>query len=455
MRNLVFILSICAAFVAGSAVVHSNYDVVQAVAVKNEPIKSLNSSPVCELIQRQFKAQYNDGKNIDLSSSIRDAFTDERGTTTVNLNNSVVLVRGGKRVDVTNPFQTDGVRWAKWTISRGFNNRWESGGYKTSIIATADNILPKPGHILALTIGGWGWRGYVYRVYSVPKAQWGSFLKSAKTASPNSTFGFKPTFATKVYPGLKLNKFANIFTYDDKLFYIEENEDENTRVTTYQLNEKDGSKLVCKIERVNKILPDGRWIFKEKLLTSYCFSRVWISLDNYQFYEEEFGRDQNFDEFMSRPGKYIGGAVPVELTRLPDWGNPLEVSLPKRLSNCVDSDRLHKKNDVKIIVEDGLVVSKFPKDKKFGYINYPIKYRLLKRITLKHCQRFAPHLFKDCVDLGLVEITEESGGSIGIIHHIGIYGIFKNTKTRKAYVIPLINLDNLSNSMDYIARLEK
>jgi hypothetical protein len=435
-------------------VVHSITNVVESDTVENEPINSLNTSPVCMLIQQQFKAQYNRGKNIDLSSSIRDAFTNKGGTTTVNLNSSVVSVSGDKKLDVTNPFQAGGVRWVKWTTVSDFSNRWEAGGYKTSIIATA-NILPEPGHVLTLTIGGWGWRGYVYRVYSVPKAQWGLFLENAKSENPNSTFDFEASFATKVFPNIKLNRFANILSYRDQLFYIAENEDEGSRVTTYQLRKKGGSRLVCEIKRANKIRRDGRWTYKGQLLSSYCFSRFWMSGDNYEHYEEEFGKKQNLDDFRSYPGRYIGGPVPIKLKKSPDWDNPPEVSLSRKLSDCVNSEGFEKKKGVEIIVENGLIVSKFPEATKFADIKHPIKYRLLKKIPLKHCQRFAPHFSKSCLELGLVEITEESGGSIGVFHDIGIYGIVKDLDTRTTYVIPLVNLGSLGDSMDYVARLEK
>jgi hypothetical protein len=472
MRNLLAILSIGAVFVAGSAVVHSIYDVVEPNSVTfphrsddnrsileefspdNKPINSLNTSPACKLIQRQFEAQYNRGKNIDLSSNIRDAFTDEKGTTTIRLNNSAISVHGGKKLDVTNPFQAVGVRWAEWITVSGFGNRWDAGGYKTSIVATA-NIQPEPGHVLALTIGGWGWRGYVYRVYSVPKAQWGLFLENAKKANPNSTFGFKAKFATKVYPNMKLNRFANIFSYRDQLFYIEENEDEETRVTTYQLRKKDVSRLACEIKRGNKIRIDGRWTYKGQLLTSYCFSKIWMSGDNYEHYEEKFGKDQNLDDFRSYPGRYIGGSVPIRLIKSPDWIDASEVSLSRKLSDCVNSEGFQQKKGVEIVVENGLVVSKFPEAAKFADIRHPIEYRLLKKIPLKNCQRFTPYLFKSCVDLGLVEIREESGGTIGVLRDIGIYGIVKDPNTKKHYVIPLVNLGNLSDSMDYVARLKK
>ena len=158
---------------------------------------------------------------------------------------------------------------------------------------------------------------------------------------------------------------------------------------------------------------------------------------------------------MSYPGRYIGGPVPIELTKFPDWKNSPEVSLSNKLSDCANSEGFQQKKGVEIIVENGLVVSKFPEAKKFADIRFPIKYRLLKKIPLKHCKRFAPHLFKSCLDLGLVEITEESGGTIGVFHDIGIYGIIKDLDTKKTYVIPLVNLGNLSDSMDYVARLEK
>jgi hypothetical protein len=206
------------------------FGVLMLAILINSPGSFAADAPVCKLMQKQFEPQYRSRQPLNVSSVIKDTFGEDPTY-------SGLSVPVGERLIVSNPFKAEGVQWAKWTTAKGFDHVWFDGGYGTSIIATAD-IQPGSSHILALTIGGIGWRGHRYRIYNVPKSKLGQFIEKAKTADPLTAFVFDATFANKFYPTLQMNDdsqwLANIFSYQNEVFSLDYNGSDN--LTIYQLS---------------------------------------------------------------------------------------------------------------------------------------------------------------------------------------------------------------------------
>jgi uncharacterized protein YecT (DUF1311 family) len=190
------------------------------------------------------------------------------------------------------------------------------------------------------------------------------------------------------------------------------------------------------------------WIHDEKLLTSDCFEEVWISGDNYEEYYGLLDPDgkASFEEipyqsdFIREIGKYLGKQVPLEPI-IPSWGKDGEkLSLAKKLSNCSVSPENSKVelNDEGLIDQEMSCGSSYCN--KYGY-------RVLKVIPLDKCKLLAPHLSDYCIDLRLVYLLGEGSANI--------YGVIEDPKTRNTMVVPLVNIGNENEALNFVDELVK
>jgi len=198
---------------------------------------------------------------------------------------------------------------------------------------------------------------------------------------------------------------------------------------------------------------DGRWKYNGELLSSNCFTKIWYSGDNYEYYYDTYidKRDIDLGEFSMNIGRYIGGSVPVAPIPFP-WSTAIsadELSLSTRLSEC-----LQNKKPTKTTMDGSWVSTKIcQKDKPdWCLVN---KYQLIMRISLNNCRFLAPYYSNNCIDLGLVQISEESGGSMGNMIDVGIYGIVIDQSANEIYVIPLVNFSSLNEALNYVDELDK
>jgi hypothetical protein len=79
---------------------------------------------------------------------------------------------------------------------------------------------------------------------------------------------------------------------------------------------------------------------------------------------------------------------------------------------------------------------------------------VLRQLPLKHCGALAPYFAKNCVDLRLIQIAEDTGGSIGDKVDVGIYGLVKEPASEELYVAPLVNFDNVNDALNYLGGLD-
>lgn len=196
----------------------------------------------------------------------------------------------------------------------------------------------------------------------------------------------------------------------------------------------------------------GGWSYKGKLLTSDCFSTIWLSGDNYQYYDEKYGGDKEVDfrDFISKPGKYIGGPIPIVpiVPRGDEFTSAKEWLLAPKLSSCQQYSP-----GVGNITKSGGWISKqycppFSPDQCLNY-----SYGLIRRISLDHCRLLAPNFPENCIDLGLVQVSKETGGSMGNDVQEGIYGIVENPVSGENYMVPLVNFNSLNEALNFIDQL--
>ena len=197
---------------------------------------------------------------------------------------------------------------------------------------------------------------------------------------------------------------------------------------------------------------DGGWKYNRKLLSRSCFTIIWMSGDNYEDFYDPFvkGKGVKWDEFEKHIGRYIGGMVPIKPI-IPSWaekGSNEKISLAIKLSECLQNKKLPKIKIVDGWVSQNKCLENSP-DRCL-----PEKYRLIKKISLKNCQLLAPHFSESCIDLGLIQTSDVTGGSMGNDVRQSIYGIVKEPNTQDVYVMPLKNFGSLNDALNYVDKLK-
>ncbi len=193
------------------------------------------------------------------------------------------------------------------------------------------------------------------------------------------------------------------------------------------------------------------WIHNKNIISPNCFTHIWISDDNYQAYEEKFNiKDTN--DFRSYPGRYFGSQVSLEAIDSP-WGKG-KIYLTKDLKTC-NSYKTDSNTSIEI-KDSHLQISTINEEgEKIGS-----SYRVLKKVSLENCEKFAPNIKGKCISSYLIRFSPNSINSNYSPYEYGvnyyyIYGIF-NTDKNKTYMVPLVNKYGSKNyALDFIDELEE
>jgi hypothetical protein len=196
----------------------------------------------------------------------------------------------------------------------------------------------------------------------------------------------------------------------------------------------------AKVLEGSKNPPDGRWRHNGNLLSVKCFTTIWSSSDNYEEFFDTFVNDENAN--FAHVGQYMGDLIPLAPLQA-SWGD--EISVAVKLSSCVQNGEMPK-----VEMRNGWVEKESCDE--YGCLTY--SYRLIKRLSLDHCGTLAPHFSEDCVDLGLVQVSKESGGTIGNIVSEVVYGVIDDPVTNEVYVMPLENFQSLNDALNLVDQLE-
>jgi len=122
-----------------------------------------------------------------------------------------------------NPQWISDIEWLTWKPISNFNNKVRDGGYQTEVLLIANKRIGN--NNLILTVGGLGWRGYVYRMFLIPDNKINKFIEEAKLANDNSAFDFNFKSFNLIFPTKEFSpndfawNFRNVFIYKNE-FYI-------------------------------------------------------------------------------------------------------------------------------------------------------------------------------------------------------------------------------------------
>ena len=172
-------------------------------------------------------------------------------------------------------------------------------------------------------------------------------------------------------------------------------------------------------------LPVG-WVVEGHLLSPGCFSRPWISGDNYQELGVYGHREQNIGELL--------GTIPMTIP----WPWEFQKDHPPTLSLVADIETCNE-NHPEPKYSDRTLMYYF-KDTFHGYDAYEV----IDVISTEACKSLAPNLNAKCLESVVIHCWEATGGSMGDLHHYTIYGLFEMPDGKKI-VAPLRH--DLENSI--------
>ena len=196
------------------------------------------------------------------------------------------------------------------------------------------------------------------------------------------------------------------------------------------------------------------WVYGSDLLRPTCFTEVWASGDNYEFYHEHYGGNSAYPDFVRNIGKYMGAKIPLEAVTA-DWGN--KVSLAVELNKCSTPYsslgkpiKLDDSNaTITIEITDKAVRETCSSDTYECESNWAW-YTVLRKTPLEACGLLAPHFKNDCIDIRLVQYAPAfRGGS----SPASIYGIIKDRLSKRIYMVPLVNFNTANEALNYVDRL--
>ena len=204
------------------------------------------------------------------------------------------------------------------------------------------------------------------------------------------------------------------------------------------------------------------WLYKDNPIHPRCFTRNWISSDNFEEFEHyykiatndctvsyKFTDGSSIDTcsskaFRQTPGLFLGTKIKDFLPIRPRWcpddsRKPCEsIALVNSLRQCNDTaDKLTTELGLTKLINNGLSV----------------EYELIAPVSNTKCDNLAPGIRKKSSACYLVTIDEETGGSIGSVRAAGIYGVFDFPVIGKG-MAPLIFFSSLNEALNYIERLK-
>ena len=182
-------------------------------------------------------------------------------------------------------------------------------------------------------------------------------------------------------------------------------------------------------------------VYDGNVLNPSCFTRVWRSGDNYEYFFETYANKDGhalyadeYNYFTRNVGMYIAREIPLGSVASPwagMYGQAQSIAIAKSISEC----------------QRGL------SEKELEELEPNSSYTVVKKVSGQYCGQLAPHLEGKCLEVALVSVTGPVGHS-SVDVDTGLYGIFQNGE-REAYVVPLINFDHENEGLNFLDAMER
>lgn len=222
----------------------------------------------------------------------------------------------------------------------------------------------------------------------------------------------------------------------------------------YNLNDK-GKWVIFSINGANEeppILENARWVYEDQIIHPSCFTKPYISNDNFEEFALKFNiKDQ--PDFFENPYKYYGNKISNYDAFTPSWCSdnfcPGSISIGVHLNNCPKIDPVNKE-EVSVWKfhstqnsHRGIYQSTVDAD---GLENEQY-YSVIGNIPKKYCEEITPDL-DGCLEAKLIEVGDYSGGTFGWHFSYGVFGLFEQLNNKKV-ILPLIYFNTKNDALNY------
>lgn len=179
-------------------------------------------------------------------------------------------------------------------------------------------------------------------------------------------------------------------------------------------------------------LPAG-WVIDGKMLTPDRLSRPGMSQDYYEGIAKQHSIAPEKD-FLRNTGKYLSRIPLAEASSRRDELTPplINPATPTRTFNNVETKgktvRFEQKKDIYTQREE---------------------YTLLAEIPTEICQSLAPSFEGKCLQSYLIELGEDTGGTMGVLINNSIYGLFHMPDNTKV-IAPLLHFAGANKAKNFL-----
>ena len=182
------------------------------------------------------------------------------------------------------------------------------------------------------------------------------------------------------------------------------------------------------------------WNINGDILHPQCFSRPWMSSDNY----EEFAKEYNITDlnnFKAYPGEYFGREI-RDYTPLntPDWSAIDYITLTNEVENCTPKNFEYKIESINDIYVHTQI------DELSFVDEY---YNIIKKVDVDKCSMLAPNINAKCLESYFLGTGDFSGGSMGFDSSYGIYGLF-DIQNHGLTIVPLVLFESMNEGLNYL-----
>ena len=177
------------------------------------------------------------------------------------------------------------------------------------------------------------------------------------------------------------------------------------------------------------------WKIDDIVLHPKCFTRVWMSGDNFEEFADYF-KISDYEDFSNNPGKYyytkINDFNPIK----PSWcsnHNCEKISIVNAINKCTPNNFVFEEDEGSILInEDGI-----------QYI-----YKVVKDVKIEKCNKLSKNFKTKCIEAFLVKVGDYSGGSMGWDISYGIYGLYNIDGLGKS-VVPLKYFSSKNKALNF------
>ncbi|WP_027361913.1 hypothetical protein [Halodesulfovibrio aestuarii] len=179
-------------------------------------------------------------------------------------------------------------------------------------------------------------------------------------------------------------------------------------------------------------LPAG-WVIDGKMLTPDRLSRPGISNEYYEYIAKQFSITPK-EDFLRNTGKYLSSLPLVKISARREDLTPslINPATPTPAFNHVETKektvRFEQEKDIYTLREE---------------------YTLLAEIPSEICQSLAPDFKGTCLQSYLIELGEDTGGTMGMLTNDSIYGLFRMPDKNKI-IAPLVHFSSSNDAKNYL-----